>query len=179
MDQNCFTNWLEVRARERFWQEHWISTTTIQWIKVTLFLPNTLLELLIAVLMEPGFPSIPEQTWDSWAKNRWKVNTRWGTCNKPHCKSRPQIWARSLNLPRDKWHNFLRASYLHMFFPWLALKASKPYFSLISDVQSEECWKETSDWLFRLEHHRDHAQCVVGCYKSHFCICYFHWHFCK
>jgi hypothetical protein len=31
-------------------------------IKVTLFLPNTLLELLIAVLKEPGFPSIPEQT---------------------------------------------------------------------------------------------------------------------
>lgn len=86
-----------------------LSTTTIQWIKVTLFLPNTLLELLIAVLMEPGFPSIPKQTWDSWAKNRWKVNTRWGTCNKPHCKSRPQIWARSLNLPGDKWHNFLRA----------------------------------------------------------------------
>jgi hypothetical protein len=109
LDQNCFTNLLEVRARERFWQEHWTSTTTIQWSKVTLFLPNTLLELLIAVLMEPRFPRIPEQTWDSWAKNRWKVNTCWGTCNKPHCKSRPQIWARSLNLPGDKWHNFLRA----------------------------------------------------------------------
>jgi hypothetical protein len=44
------------------------------------------------------------------------------------------------------------------------LKALKP----ISDVQSEECWKETSDWIFRLEHHRDHAQCVFGCYRSHF-----------
>ncbi len=176
MDQNCFTNLLEVRARERFWQEHWTSTT-IQWIKVTLFLPNTLSEWLIAVLMEPGFPSIPEQTWDSWAKNRWKVNTRWGTCNKPHCKSRPQICARLLNLPCDKWHNFLRA--LSHTCAWSSHDWLWKLQSLISDVQSEECWKETSDWIFRLEHHRDHAQCVVGCYKSRFCICYFHWHFCK
>ncbi len=140
-------------------------------------LPNTLLELLIAVLMEPGFPSIPEQTWDSWAKNRWKVNTCWGTCNKPHRKSRPQIWARSLNLPDDKWHNFLQA--LSHTCAWSSRDWLWKLQSLISDVQSEECWKETSDLIFRLEHHRDHAHCVVWCYKGHFCISYFHWNFCK
>ncbi len=111
-------------------------------------LPNTLLELLIAVLMEPGFPSIPEQ-----------------------------IWARSLNLPDDKWHNFLQA--LSHTCAWSSRDWLWKLQSLISDVQSEECWKETSDLIFRLEHHRDHAHCVVWCYKGHFCISYFHWNFCK